>query len=110
MPVQVCGEKGQAEVPGDRFLEDGGAFAPPIGAERFDLFGGSNRHRQFSRIPCVARRGRDVAARPQAEPKAGRKFEHDEIRRGIERLPIEQASVKSGARLRVIDIEQDEMR
>ena len=110
MSVRIGGEEGPAEVHRNRLLQDRGAFALPIGAERFDFFVGLDRHRQFSGVGCAARRGLDVAAGPEPKPEIRREFEHDEVRRGIERLAIEQASVKSGARLRLVDIEQDEMR
>jgi hypothetical protein len=50
------------------------------------------------------------AADPESEFQVGRQFEHDEVRRGIDRLAVEQTRVKGGVRLRFIDIEQDEMR
>jgi hypothetical protein len=85
-------------------------FAPPIGAERFDLFVGRNRHRQFSGVGGASLCRLDIAPGPEPEPQAGREFEHDEVRRGIERLAVEQPSVKISACLRLVDIEQDEVR
>ena len=71
---------------------------------------GRDRHRQFPGVARAARRGLDLAADPEPESEVRREFEHDEVRRGLERLAVEQASVKGGARLRLIDVEQDEMR
>src|ERR1700722_4262648 len=98
MAVGVCGKESPAEVHGHGLLQNRYAFAPLIGAERFDLFIGPKRHRQLSRVASPERCGLNAAASPEPEPEVRRKFEHDEVRRGLERPAIKQTSVKSGAR------------
>lgn len=45
MSVGVGGQEGQTEILRDRLLQDCRAFAPLIGAERFDFFVRANRRR-----------------------------------------------------------------
>src|SRR6185437_8762922 len=43
MAIRVGGEESEAEVLRNRFLQDGGALAHALGAERFDLAVGRDR-------------------------------------------------------------------
>src|ERR1700733_61990 len=105
MSVWVGGKEGAAEVHGHGFLQNRDAFSPLIGAEDFDLVVALDPHRQFSGVGSAARRGLDAAAGPEPQPEIRRKFEHYEVRRGLERMAIEQTRVKSSARFGLIDIE-----
>jgi hypothetical protein len=50
MSVGVGREERSAEVHCHRLLQNRGAFAPPIRAQRLDFFVGRNRDRQFSGV------------------------------------------------------------